>query len=289
MSAWFRTQVSRVLQHALPPLVLLACASCSALVDHGRQQCNTNDDCQQRGGSFANSTCVDNVCEADPKWSCVGQLSWPPAESRKFNVTIHIRDLITEDATPNVTARLCRKVDTMCAQPVPGEFTGNSLGDLLLRVDGGFDGYVEIKAPDKMPGLYFFYPPVAEDREIPFVPLFHPAILNQFAMLGMKTTLPDRGHVILITYNCLHSPAEGVRLVSANADDKSSTFYVNKGLPNLAATETDSSGRAGFINLPAGSANVASELVSDGRQIAYVSVLVRPSAITYLSLVPSPK
>jgi hypothetical protein len=284
MSAWF----CRVLKRALLPLVLAACAACSALVDHGRQQCYVDDDCRTRGGSFENATCVDNVCVADPAWACVGQLSWPPAESRKFNVTIHIRDLITDEPTANVSARLCRKLDTTCAQPLPGDFLGNTLGDLTLRVDGGFDGYAEIRAPDKMPGLYFFYPPIADDREIPFVPLFHPAILNQFATLGMKMTLPDRGHILLIAYDCLRRPAEGVHLTSPNADDKSSTFYVVKSLPSLQGTETDSSGRAGFINLPAGSVTVGSQL-GDGRQVSNVSVLVRPGAITYLSLVPTPK
>jgi hypothetical protein len=121
------------------------------------------------------------------------------------------------------------------------------------------------------------------------VPLFHPAILNQFAMLGMKTALADRGHVLLIAYDCLRRPAQGVRLVSSDADQQSSSFYVLKRIPSLTATETDSSGRAGFINLPAGSVSLASEIAANGRRIAAVSILVRPGAITYLSLVPSPK
>ena len=45
----------------------------------------------------------------------------------------------------------------------------------VLQVELGFDGYVEILAPERLPGLYVFSPPVTANRTIQWLPLLRPA------------------------------------------------------------------------------------------------------------------
>ena len=217
--------------------------SCSVLVDSNRVQCLTDGDCQAHG--FVDAVCDDTaVCRPNPTWACLGQVSWAaPTETRKVTVTIHIADLITEQPTPGVSARLCRKVDVMCTQPLGPDVTGDQDGNIIMSVDLGFDGYVELRAKDKMPGMYFFYPPIDGDREVPFVPLFDVVGLARFAAVNNKSIVADRGHVLLGTYDCTHKLAEGVRLSTPNADAETSPFYVLQKIPTTVATATDSSRR----------------------------------------------
>jgi hypothetical protein len=290
LSAWCRSRSSRALiELAIAVLAALPTTACTVLVDRNRQQCSTNEDCRLRGEAFAGSTCVDFVCAPDPTWAClaVGDAP-PPAESRKYTVTIRIRDLVTEQPMPGVVGRLCRKLDITCSQPVGGEIPADQDGNLVVEVEPGFDGYAELRAKDKMPGLYFFFPPVQENRDVPFVPLLPPAVLAQFAQLNGKQLIAGRGHVLLGAYDCLRRPAEGIHLSSVDGDADTAAFYVLEKFPKVVATETDRSGRGGFINVPPGPVAVAGDL-ADGRHVASVSVLIRPGTITYTSLTPLPR
>jgi hypothetical protein len=262
-------------------------AGCSVWVDRGREQCSSDQDCQSRGEAFAGSTCQMSVCQPDPTWSCLGSVDWsPPAQSRLATVIIRVRDLVTEQPMLGVTARLCRKLDLTCSQPIGEDLVADQDGNLVMRVEAGFDGYAELRAKDKMPGLYFFYPPVDKDRDVPFVPLLSPPLLAQFAQLNSQQPTSDRGHVLLVAYDCPGHPAEGVHLSTPDGDG--TAFYVVDKFPKISATATDRSGRAGFINLKAGTVTVVGEL-ADERRVSSLGLLIRPGAITYTALVPSPR
>lgn len=283
---WFRTISSRAFLTLA--LVSVAGGGCSVLVDQNRVQCLTNEDCTARGGDFTDSVCLETVCRPNPTWACLGDVSWtPPTESRKFNVTLHIRDLITDQPTQGVTAQVCLKLDVGCSQPILRNVIGDQDGNVTVPLDPGFDGYVELATKDTMPGLYFFYPPINGDRDVPLVPLFPPVELSKLAALNAKSVMPDRGHLIVGAYDCLHGPAEGVTLTTPDGDAITSTFYVLQKIPTATATATDSSGRGGFINLRAGQVAVMGEL-PDGRRVGSANVFVRPGSVTYTSLVPSP-
>jgi len=140
-----------------------------------------------------------------------------------------------------------------------------------------------------MPGLYFVYPPLDANREIPLVPMLETALVEQLAILNMKELKPERGHVLLGGYNCQRMPSEGIALSTPDADDQTSTFYVLNNLPKVDATATDASGRGGFINLKEGIVAITASVAADNRKIASVSLLVRPGMMTFTSLVPSPR
>jgi hypothetical protein len=269
-------------------LVCLACTSCSVLVDKDRVQCSVDLDCADRA---AGAVCVDSICQPDPVWGCLGNVPFPPAPAGgPYTVTIHLRDLITGGAIPGVTGRLCAQLDASCATPLGPEIEADAAGDLSLQVTAGFNGYAEMHAPGMMPGLYYFYPPVAADRDIPYVPLMPPQLIAQLARLNGKALHEERGHILLGAYDCRRKPNEGIHLSTGadHSDDETGSFYVLNNVPKTGEVATDLSGRGGFINLQEGIVAITANLAADGRKIATVSLFVRRGTITYTSIVPSP-
>jgi hypothetical protein len=272
-------------------IAALAGTGCSLVIDRDRQQCLSDGDCQKRGGDFAGTVCVDQICELAPALGCLGEADRPaPAESRTLTVVIRVRDLITEQPMVGVTGRLCRKLDVTCDEPVGNDLAGDQNGNLIASVDAAFDGYVEIRARHRMPGLYFFHPPVDTDRDA-FVPLLSPEALARFAQLEGKPLSPDRGHVMLAAFDCRSRPAAGLRLFALDGGDGETTpFYMGEKFPEMPAMVTDRSGRGGLLNLRPGVVTVAADLAApDDRRVGAASVLVRSGVITYTSLVPTPR
>jgi hypothetical protein len=291
LTAWHPRRSTRVELFAL--IAVLTGTACTLLVDRDRQQCLSDDDCRKRGGAFAGTVCVDQICELEPTLSCVGAVNGrAPSESRKLTVVIRVRDMITEQPMAEVTGRLCRKLDLSCSEPVGSDFAGDQNGNMVVPVDVGFDGYVELRARDMLPGLYFFHTPVDTDRADAFVPLLSPAVLARFAQLNGRPLSPDRGHVMVTAQDCQNRPAEGLRLSTLDGgDDQTTPFYVvEKSLvaaANVAAPATDRSGRGGFINVRPGAVTLAADLAApDDRRAGTASVLVRSGVITYTSLSP---
>jgi hypothetical protein len=281
---WFRRHSRRVLV-----LTCLASASCSVLIDKDRVQCTTDQDCRNRGPESTGAVCTDSVCLPDPVWGCLGSVVFPKPPPGMFVLTIHVRDLVTTEPIPGVTASVCERPDTTCSMPSIKDIPANATGDLQVVLRAGFDGYLDLRAPNKMPGLYFIYPPMDANREIPLVPLIPPGLVETLAQLNGKQVRPDRGHVLLGGYDCRRMPAEGIALTTGDADDQTSTFYVLNNLPKTDAMATDASGRGGFINLREGIVAITASLASDNRKIASVSLLVRPGMMTFTSIVPSPR
>jgi hypothetical protein len=198
----------------------------------------------------------------------------------KVTAKLVLSDLLTGAPETEATARSCTKLDTLCDRPVASDFHSDADGVLAVELDKHFDGYLEISAPGKLsPVLYFFYPPVDEDRTIPFVQL------AKQVNTGIDTT---RGAAIALGYDCQGITAPGMQFSVDEADDNTLPFFMEKGLPSLTATETDSSGQGGFINVQPGSRLFTATLRESGAHIGTVSVLVRAPYITYTTMVPTP-
>jgi hypothetical protein len=269
-------------------LVVVSTGSCSLLVDADRQQCNVDMDCRADPAN-AGAVCVEGVCQPNPTWACLSSvMAPPPAEPRPARITMQLRDLVTEQVLVGATARVCRKLDYDCAQPMASGLVGDSNGDLVVETTVGFDGYVEVKARDRMAGIYFFYPPVTGDRVIPNVPLIREIDLMQFAGLAGKGLVDMRGHVMLGAYDCLGRAAEGVSLWSDDGDAQTTPFYSVGKVPSITAPGTDASGRGGIINLKAGPVSVTGR-IGDGRLVGTIGLFVRPRSITYTAMFPAPR
>jgi hypothetical protein len=239
--------------------------------------------------------CKDSLCKlvsspdaaTNTAWGCLGNVTWPDAGVGSVSVTMNTQDLITTKPIAGVVARLCRKLDTKCEQPILDGMQSDASGNLLLQVPLGFDGFAELTATGALSGLYFFYPPVTEALDIPLVPILPMSELSTFVTIVGGDVVPGRGHLVLGTYDCLHAPAGGVTFESLEADSKSLPFYMVKGVPSSKATATDSSGWGGFLNLLPGTATLSGKL-SDGQTLGIESTLIRADTITYTALLPLP-
>jgi hypothetical protein len=282
---WFQGQSRRLLAFAC-----LASASCSVLIDKDRVQCKVDSDCRDRGPEYAGSVCsAESVCLPDPVWGCLGSVVFPKPSGGPYTLIIHVRDLVNQMPIAGVTARVCERPDPMCTSPQSGDIPATPMGDLQIPLRAGFDGFLELRAPNRMPGLYFVYPPVDANREIPLVPMLDAALVEALIKMNDKELIPGRGHMLLGAYDCRRMPAAGITLSTPDSDEMTSSYYVLNNLPKIGAEATDASGRGGFINLKEGVVEITAKLGSDSRKIATLSLLVRPGMMTFTSIVPSPR
>jgi hypothetical protein len=262
------------------------------IVEPNRQQCSVDADCAARGAAFAGTTCVESVCVpappmVDPVWGCLGHVVWPPARTAKVTVTAQFRDAVTGKPLTGVVVDVCRKQDFACADPIAAGLRPADTGDLAFQVDAGFNGFLQMNLPGALPGLFFFYPPVTEDRVLVGVPLLSKDTLDTIGALAGKPYLPEKGVALLAATDCRNQFVEGVHFSSADADQDTTAFYVINQIPSSSATFTDTSGQGGLYNLPPLSVTIQGTL-QDGRKVGTVSVVVRPGGVTYTSLVPAP-
>lgn len=269
-------------------LAIVVAGGCTSLVQADRVQCSTNDDCTRRGGAFANSICVGQLCESPGPWSCLGHVVWPTSGSGTVTATLTTTDLITSQPVPGVPARVCRKLDTTCAEPVLTDLVSDDAGQLSITVPQGFDGYVELSAAGAMRGSYFFNPPLTSDRQIPAVPILQATELTTFASLAGANLMAERGQLMVGAHSCLGQPTEGVRFSSVEGDDATVAFYMIKTIPSTKQSETDGSGWGGLLNLLPGSVTLTGQLAT-GQTIGTLSVFARAGEVTYTAMVPAPQ
>jgi hypothetical protein len=278
--------------YCLAVVAALSTTNCSVLIEGDRQQCATTQDCRDRGPAFARSVCSDAICVQDPVWGCVGSVVWPsppPVPSpEKVTVKLSLSNLLTKAVVPGATARVCGKLDSKCDSPLQSDIVSDAAGILSIQVDKFFDGYFEILFPGMASTMYYCNPPVEKDRAVPFIPLVPFEAIDVFGeVLGMLPKL-DRGTVIGLTADCAGTGAEGIELLTDAADEFTKAFYMVQGYPSLNATKTDTSGQGGIANVVSGPRLISGRRTDTGEVIGSVSVQVRPTWITYTSMLPTP-
>jgi len=262
------------------------------VVDANRPQCSVDADCVKRGTAFAGSVCLDGLCGADPKevafekqWSCRG-----PAENQNpgYQVTMHLRDAITTKPLPGVQGQLCAKRDVDCKDPLR-QGTADTNGTLVLAVDAGFDGYVQLTDSHIAPALYFLTPPASGDLDLPTVPLATPLVASGIAQSSGGTAWnQERGIVLLNAFDCQGAPAVGVSFSLGGVPDPSAfNFYLVDGLPTNKSTVTDYTGYGGLVNVAAGATTIAATLQPSNRKVGNISILIRAGYISYSNVTPS--
>lgn len=261
-------------------------SGCSLVVDSDRVQCATDADCSARGEAFVGSTCVDSVCVAGARWSCLEHPPAPPPTGGMFQAPFIVQHLVTQQPLPGVRARLCRRIDVTCASPIGDELVTDASGQVTFSVAGGFDGYVAFDGPDIIHGLFFFNPPVATDLPQAMISIGSTEVIALLALQAGAVQEPDRGVVLLGARDCMGAPAPGVTFDVSGSDPGAVTFYSKQGLPSGDAVQTDSAGYGGLLNAAAGSVTFTATLAETGQRIGSVTLLAQENAITYGSVGP---
>jgi hypothetical protein len=262
------------------------------LVDANREQCETTLDCANRGAEFANYECVNKLCTEkakDPAWACLGDIKSPTSEPRQVTVTIAFQHLATRAALAGVSTKICEKFDANCTTPIFSDLLSGADGTLTFKVNSGFSGYATFVPPNgQMPGSYYFYPPITEDRIVPPIPLIELELFITLAKNSGIEVQKGRGHVFLAAYNCKGEVSSGINLSVVDGDPAIIPFYIIEGLPTAKATSTDAQGWGGLVNLRPGNATVFGKLpAQDMVQIGKVGVVIKPDEISYTALHPS--
>ena len=297
-------------------LAVIAVAACSLVLDTGADQCTTDQDCVARGAKFSGTRCVNKVCTPwdsgvepdgqppadsgtpdayDPKWGCLGSVKPPTFPNPKVNVSVPLVDLLTKKPVTAIDARPCGKTDVACTNPLGATVQPNASGILSFVLDAGFDGYIELKStnidgglPAYLPSLVFFNPPLSIDTIYIAIPLISPAALTGLAAQFGNAIDPMLGAPFAEVVDCQGKPADGVSVSMDKADASTRTFYFVNGLPTESTTATDSTGYSGFINAPTGVRTITGTVQATNKRVGTISVLVRPSTLTYTVLSPTP-
>jgi hypothetical protein len=249
-----------------------------------KAECTTDAECVQRGPEYEGGRCLAMSCRPNPRWRCERQEAPQGTDMRTLRVLV--RDSISLDPMPGVRALACQKLDLQCAAPVT-EATTNAEGDIVVTVPGDFAGYLQIQHPRYFPAMYFLpaaYP--ADGRLQPF-PLLASGIIGDVLAIALGSGLDaERGHMMLISEDCLGAALPGVAFKSPQQDMSTVQFYVQDLLPSTDAKQTAEAGNGGYLNFPPGTAMISVAGVANNLKLATVSVVVRPGFISVAYIRP---
>lgn len=272
---------SRIVLATFP---LMGVLGCSVLVDANRVQCDTDQDCRKRGPSFAESSCLQSVCEENPKWACLQSPAMSSAGTGPFKVTMHFADLIKKTPIAGVRADLCRKLDVACNDPA-ATVTSDASGTISLNsVESGFSGYVSLQSTAIVSTLYFFNPSIDRDQDIPSLSLSTSA--SRGGLLSQLGADPARGDILLSTTDCQGKPASGIAYALSPSVPGAVAYYLSSGLPTRSGSMTDATGYGGFVNLPSGTLSVTATDTASQTRIATLTLVVREGSTTWSRVIP---
>jgi hypothetical protein len=265
----------------------LWCAlGCSVLVDSGRVQCSTTDDCRARGKDFESAVCIASLCQPDPKWGCVGEQRPAAAGDGPFAAHFKIQDLLTMAPLPGIRGRLCRRLDVECSEAIGDEAVTNAAGNVTLLAPLGFDGYARFESDGTANLLYFFNPPVTSEQPEAQLSIGPPAVMTLLALQAGVEQEAERGVLLISARDCNGAIAPGVTLQANVKDTQATPFYSEQGLPSGSATQTDSAGYGGLLNARPGSITFSGIVAATGYVFGHVTLLAQPQTLTYGSVVP---
>jgi hypothetical protein len=104
----------------------------------------------------------------------------------------------------------------------------------------------------------------------------------------MKPQEPERGTILINVLSCTGAGAPGVVFKADTADERTTPFYVEGGVPVASRTETNTDGFGGFVNIPTGTVVVSGE-TETGLVVDTVSFPIFANTITYSRLVARAK
>jgi hypothetical protein len=271
----------------------LAIGGCS-LVVKSDVQCDTTMDCEARGAEFAGSVCEHHSCvrptnSLEPRWSCVGEVTWPEAESKQVTFVVEVVEMLSLKPPEGLAVKACAKLDITCTAPMSPPVTPGSDSKIRLDLPSGFDGYLEMTSFTTVPSYLYIVEPLVESRAHPIaVQLLTPATVGLLTAMAGIAADPERGTLVVLARDCSKTAAPGLSFTAEPTDAKVSFFYVSSGLPTHAKQTTDDTGSGGFVNLSPGVVEVRAALTKSAVPVSKVSVTMRAGGVTYVDLPPTP-
>jgi hypothetical protein len=256
--------------------------------------CHSNGAAEDAGGA-------SRPIDAGPEWTCLDQ----PLEvttSSPVGVTFTIYDAfsmlttagpsggsdftaISYSPIPGIAIRGCEDLDPACAMPTtPIETTGDA-GQATVTVPDNFRGVFELSGPGYLTaGVYTNQLLADASTFTPPIPAISPDVASSVAAgLNVPFNL-DAGVGIMVfeVFDCFDRRAAGVAFsMTIDAGSGAVQYYVQDDLPSVAATETDSLGTAGALNVPAGPMTITGSLPGANRNLGSVQTVVIAGGVTF--------
>ena len=265
--------------------VAAACTACSGFGGASDRLPETFSSIEQLRDGGIDSNSSQNAAAAD--WSCLND---PPAFSPNVpgteivSYSLPVRSLFGAKLE-NLKAKVCLPADPLCSTPI-GTVSGlTPEGLLVIQVPAGFNGFLEVTADAHVPYVFYMRRPVVRDL-VDDVPLFPIPVagVTQIAALFNTEVVPELGLMTVAVVDCRWNRVPGAT-VSNNLGGR--TFYFIDGLPNAAASATDSQGVGGFVNVPIRVVEVSAQVAADGRLIGTRSLVPRAGWLTGVQIRPA--
>lgn len=310
-------------------LIALASGACSVLFSTSDDQCSTDADCRARGAGFESMRCsAESVCvggavgpgvdgsvdagaesgPADP-FACADLPAPSPDPSRQLDLTMRYTDFSTGTPPENTLVRLCAATDPNC-ENARSSLEGGGVGDagpeggtgwvtpkadgtVFTKIEYGFEGFFEARAPQYPPTYRSTSPalrdPVNELEQL----LLRPAEIKFLSdeALGKPGSYDSAGHGLVFVFarDCNQQPIGGASFTTNASDPLMQLFYIINSAPSIEDTKSDSLGRGGFVNVPPG-IHTFSAFTGEGenkKRIGSGRVFVRAGAATTIAVAPS--
>lgn len=236
--------------------------------------------------------CIERVCQSKDAimvWSCLGDVQRPASGARTVSLTVPVVDVLTMQPPAELEVKFCPKLDVDCSHPLSGAFYFDQAQRLVIEIQAGFDGYVELTSPGSLPALFFVTLPLWQDTVIQnMLPVLSAESFQGIAKaLGSTLDLEELGHVVALASDCSGAPAEGVRFEIDRETTSTKRYYMVNNVPVDSAVATDAAGSGGFLNLASGFTSITGFVSSSGARIGDSAFIVRAGAISYPLILPS--
>lgn len=254
------------------------------------------------------------------RWACLDHHPVPTASGLPINVTLTFTDFFLSVPVTTVTVKACPNVtDPSCALPVgtaPTDATGMvklklpttngpfagyflitpTLPDAGVRTDASGGGGADGSSPEGGAGdgstyvtsrIYYSDDPIATDFTDTWALFTNAEEATLASVFQLPPADPSLGIALLTVIDCTGQPAAGVSVEVDTASTETEGFYVSQGIISSTATQTDSSGIAGFVNVPTGARTFTAEFATTRATLGTLSAYLFPGAATYADLGPA--
>jgi hypothetical protein len=246
---------------------------------------------------------ADEAAEAGP-WDCLDQ----PGQVLDLNATVGITFIMFDalkpiDAPPGgngfsgatsytpvsgVSLQACDILDPQCTKPITPLVTSNDAGVANVTLAQNFAGFFQFWGAGSLPSTV--YPghllADASTETMTLAVLGGSETQLLAAALGVPMqTNPDAGvgSAFFQAYDCFDRAAPGVSYtLPIDGGPETVQWYSNNQLPSTTATQTDSQGVGGVLNVPAGALAATATLAGTNRQLGTTNAIIYPGGLTYV-------
>lgn len=220
-------------------------------------------------------------------FDCRERYQWSRPQPNEVPFSLTINDRLGRPLA-NTIVDACGIADCdACANPLDSKTTGAD-GTARLNIStfgGGFRGCFQVRAPGKMPTLWFLGRPLTREEWLQGVVAFSEQEITQItAEVGVKPDFVNRGQLMVGARDCIFTPASGVTFDPPTAEGAFGLYI--RGTETTREGPTDDTGQAAFGNLLPGSFTVA--MRNKSGELGRATARIRAGWVSGIFVFPSP-